>query len=181
MRGTGQSAIQTLDHDTPPERQLWCEVLNTAIDDAIHGSGDNGTIQTKINQTQAARRYLTEPNQSCTTVCYLAGVDPEAFYPRMRKRIAELPPAEEVVASKGRKSKKHTYLGRRLTCLEWSELTGLPTKIIKARFGDGWSPERALTTPYTSKGRTITPKPITPLTPTTANGGDTGEGQSCAA
>lgn len=50
------------------------------------------------------------------------------------------------------------YQGRTLSAREWSEITGIPTRMIRTRVrGLGWSAEKALTTPPEYR-RPITPK-----------------------
>ncbi len=85
------------------ERELWCEVLALAISDALTGvSGVSGTQLQKVRAIEAARRYLTEPNQDFNIVCARAGVDPDAARDRLAKQIANAPTPEQIVQRNGR-------------------------------------------------------------------------------
>lgn len=44
-------------------------------------------------------------------------------------------------------SRMITHNGQTLRSCEWAAITGVPAKLIRKRLNDGWSPEKALTTP----------------------------------
>lgn len=155
-----------------PRRDLWQAVLLTTVEDALIGAPSMAGHPkvTRIRQIEEARRYLTRPSKDLTTVCTLAGLDPEAVIDAMRKRIADAPSPEEL-ASSGRDSAKpkqppnipkpkrtpfrdqsFTINGETLTAAQWAERTGISVVTAQNRTnGLQWPVEVALTTP-TGKG-----------------------------
>ena len=152
---------------TLPERQLWAEVLAQEVLTA--GNGDTfthtGSIYESFKaQTQDSRNYVSKPNRDCYEVCYLAGIDPEAFQDRMRKHLADAPTIEELwerKRSRG-KPKVYSYKGHNLLTSEWANLTGMNEQTIRKRLSRGWTIEATVTTPWKSRNKEYEPKPITP-------------------
>lgn len=83
-----------------PEKALWQEVLLRVVDDALNGPIGVTGPENKMGEIRAARRYLTQPNQSLDTVCALAGFDMAFVMDRMRKLIADAPIPEELATNK---------------------------------------------------------------------------------
>lgn len=167
------------------ERNIWQAVLLQAVTDALEGvPGGMGNRDTRLRLTEDARRYLTRPSKDLSTVCALAGLDPEAVIERMRKQIAAAPTPEELIgaprrsrtyekkprapkpyktasAAIGRNSKEPALIafnGESLTVKEWSARTGINKASIYFRLGSGWTVEDALTVPNGGK-RQPAPEP----------------------
>lgn len=62
-------------------RQLWCAVLQTALDDARY----SGVAAEGITRRRHAVAWLVEPNPDFPVVCRLAGLDPMAVRERVRR------------------------------------------------------------------------------------------------
>lgn len=155
-----------------PEQKLWHEVLLRQVEDALHGpTGVNGKAH-RIAVVEAARALLTKRSQSLTTLCYLAGMEPDAVVSAMRKKIGNAPsPAELAGGTRTNRAsliprpdkpkaklvkyedRLITYSGKTLTMREWSERTGIPVKNIATRLRQDWSIERALTQPMGKRNR----------------------------
>lgn len=73
------------------EQQLWAAVLQNAIDDARGTVTGEGSRRASACETSRAREWLTKPNRDFNTVCYLAGLDPEAVRERVIARFAQRP------------------------------------------------------------------------------------------
>ena len=51
------------------------------------------------------------------------------------------------------------YNGEKKSILEWSELTGLSTSLIRSRYDRGWTPKEILTIPFGCKRSEIVDQP----------------------
>lgn len=70
-----------------PQRQLWCAVLDRAVEDFCQRRPtDDGTAR-EIIKDEAAK-FLLDPDgawaQSRRLICFCAGIDPDAFEERVR-------------------------------------------------------------------------------------------------
>ena len=142
-----------------PEQALWSEVLYSAVTDAVEGVAMIGSQSTesRANDNERARRYITVPNADFNQVCHLAGLDPYAVREHVSRQIAKAPtPAE--LASARRNGETLTCNGQTRTVTEWSKMIGLTTNTIRNRIKQGWTVEAALTEPagYRAKAE---PKP----------------------
>lgn len=70
------------------ENALWRAVIAQAISDATttHISGESRQQMRLVNAQ--ARRWLTKPSQDFTTVCAMAGVEPDTVRAFARQQIA---------------------------------------------------------------------------------------------
>ncbi|WP_169736951.1 hypothetical protein [Sulfitobacter noctilucae] len=138
-------------------QKLWLEVLSKAITDALEGAPSWSSD--RVEETHKARSYFTETNKDFTTVCNLAGVDPEAVRERMIKLIEAaatpellfgMPHAErrgQKLHSKPAHRRKLflTYKGERRRMTEWAKCFGINYRVLHNRIKNGWPVERALT------------------------------------
>lgn len=87
-------------HTENPQRALWQAILQTAVDDALTGSGGGtDTRERRLDMIHEARAYLTTPSADLTIVCLNAGLDPTAVIEHMTRRIAAAPSPQELVAA----------------------------------------------------------------------------------
>lgn len=152
--------MREADPSIHPERNLWCEVLLRAVDDALHGPQVNdGTSRLRV--ISEARSYLTTPSKDLSLVCSLAGVDMEALIDRMKRQLATAPTPEELIAgqkvsrvtitkrekpaTKKRTVQTYTHNGITDTVAGWSERTGIAKAVIANRLANGWDVADALT------------------------------------
>lgn len=105
------------------------------------------------------RKTYTHKGKSLTAAQWAArlGISTGSFYERLRKyktsdayRIFEKP-----------RIGLHTYGGFTGTLDQWEIKTGIPKKTLQSRLYEGWSYERAFTTPY--QQRNDVKKPLTKL------------------
>jgi hypothetical protein len=153
-----------------PRQALWQEVLLRTIDEALLGPQMVPNRAKAIQLCIQARAYLTRPSDDLTTVCSLAGIDPDAMMERMRAKIAAAPTPAEVIDGKrvsravmGKRKDHHprkrtkqtiTYEGETLTLAEWSLRTGLAASTIYRRDSQGWTAHDTLTmTPLQGRER----------------------------
>lgn len=145
-----------------PQRALWQAVLAQAVEDALYGAplsdSGSGDKQHRIRATKSTRDWLTTPSRDLAEVCHLAGLDPQAVMQHMRKRIAEAPTPEELVARrkppkpkpapkppKQRNPTHYTLNGETLHISEWAARCGVAVNTIRNRISKGWPIEAALT------------------------------------
>ena len=136
-----------------PEQTLWSEVLYLAVIDALEGMticGGTANPDTRSRQTEAARRYFTQPSADFAMVCNMAGLDPVAVREHITRQISTAPTPAEIAARGGRRKPDRTYTfnDQTLTLKQWAEITGLPLTTLRTRSVQGWSVERMLTAPH---------------------------------
>ncbi|MCV3766477.1 hypothetical protein [Rhizobium sp. TRM95796] len=107
---TNTSAIEFEDARALPHvfSDLWHTVLQTAIEDAIHGPPHAGSHTQKLREIEAARAYILKPNPDFAEVCTLAGCDPEAVRDRVAIMISKAPSADTLAAAQEKKKPIHT-------------------------------------------------------------------------
>jgi len=144
------------------EQTLWREVLLITVQDALTGSAATGHSGGKqIEETQAARRYVTVPNPDFDLVCTMADLDPVAVREAMIKRLAHAPTPETLGAKKRQKprelvsGKLISFNGESLPASAWAKRLGLSTQTIHLRLKNGWSVELTVTTPPKSRRRGV--------------------------
>jgi hypothetical protein len=83
----------TMKHDNghEPEKELWCNVIRQAFDDALAPPSKNASE--KVRQAfefdrQRAVDWLTKPNLDFVQACHLAGVDPGYIRDNAKKVLA---------------------------------------------------------------------------------------------
>lgn len=133
-------------------QNLWQQVLQVAVDDALVGNSDSGASKAaRIHATHLTRTYLTKPNQDFDDVCHLAGLDPVAVREAMSKKIAAAPTIEELFNSNRRRratiERQLTFKGHTRTITQWCKHTGLTPVAINTRLKSGWTVERTLSEP----------------------------------
>lgn len=136
--------------DTKSEQGLWCAVLEHAINDAVNGAIGCAHRSNRTHETEKARQYFEKRSADFNTVCYLAGVDPDAVHERISKKIAEAPAIEDLFKGKRRYSLEHKELtvnGETRTYQEWANRSGKAARQIRSRIVAGWTPERAVYQP----------------------------------
>ena len=146
------------------EQNLWREVLLVTVQDALNGCPSSGTPKAaRLKATHDARRYLTVPNPDFDMVCTLADFDPVAVREGMIKRLADAPTPDDTGATKRQASREQhsgkliTYNGEAQRASAWAKRIGVSTQTIHARLKWGWSVERTVTTPPTSRRRGVGP------------------------
>jgi len=76
-----------------PERQLWCAVLDRAIQDAADRVGAVGSDPVRRRLSSDARRWFLENTPDYRYVCESAGIDPDELRSRiMNRTLVEGPP-----------------------------------------------------------------------------------------
>ena len=81
-----------------PERQLWCAVLDRAIQDAADRVGAVGSDPVRRRLSSDARRWFVENGVDYRYVCESAGIDPDELRSRiMRRTLVEGPPMPAVL------------------------------------------------------------------------------------
>ena len=66
-----------------PERQLWCAVLDRAMQDAADRVGAVGSDPVRRRLSSDARRWFAENSRDYRYVCESAGIDPDELRSRM--------------------------------------------------------------------------------------------------
>lgn len=141
------------------ERDLWLAVLQQAVADATSPAGPE---ESRRNIQREALQWLKPGNADFQEVCYLADVDPDAFYEGFCRAYPDIKLFGEYSKRFHVKvSMKHKYVAfdQALTLDEWSEKSGIKVGTLASRLRQGWSIEVALTTPATIGRRPK--KPIT--------------------
>jgi hypothetical protein len=84
----GARVVTVLDDDADEKhnRQLWCAVINQAIEDAMSKrTSSNASMSRQLrNNQQSALRWLLDGGKDFAAVCALAGLDPEAVRDRLK-------------------------------------------------------------------------------------------------
>lgn len=134
-------------------------MLLRALDDALIGPTSDGESRTTRHRAILdARSFLARPSKDLTTVCALAGLDPEAVIDRMVARIAAAPSPEDLLDNrKAHRPPKPTRPEpeRRVVAVYtmngqthtrgMAEIIGIDKHLIYTRLSNGWSVEEALT------------------------------------
>lgn len=145
-----------------PERALWVAVLAQAIEDAMVGPGGSFSPDQRLVAIHNARAYVTTPSRDLAQVCNGAGIDPQAFLERMKRRLADAPSPEELLADRKThkpkatpkpksekvipfRSRPVTIDGQTKTVTEWCEIAGIAVGTAHSRTFKGWSIEDAVT------------------------------------
>jgi hypothetical protein len=82
--------------DQSRERQLWCAVIERAVQDAIRPDGPTGTTSEQRRQREEARRWFVENSHDFRVACDAAGFDPDC----VRDRVLRM--ADATVETTGR-------------------------------------------------------------------------------
>lgn len=130
--------------DKGDEQPLWRAVITQAIEDATTFSS---VARVAIDRDQA-RKWFTDNGSDFRDVCALADLDPLKVRAYALKRIAEAD-ANPIVRTFRRKIKTYEHDGERLTIDEWSSRLGINASTLSSRLKNGWTLDRALTTPVT--------------------------------
>jgi hypothetical protein len=72
-----------------PERQLWCAVLDRAIQDAADHVAAAGSDPARRRLRSDAQRWFVENGTDYRYVCESAGIDPDELRARMLRRGEE--------------------------------------------------------------------------------------------
>ena len=78
-------APQTSDHS--PERQLWCAVIERAVQDAIDHVGAVSEGPARNRAREEARQWFIENSRDFQKTCDAAGYDPDFLRSRVLKLI----------------------------------------------------------------------------------------------
>jgi hypothetical protein len=81
--------------DHSRERQLWCAVIERAVQDAIRADGPGGATPEQARQRDEARRWFAENGHDFRLACDAAGFNPDTVRDRVL-RMADV--AEEAAA-----------------------------------------------------------------------------------
>ena len=169
------------------ERDLWCAVLENAINEARGARIPGDTEGTSALHRRQAHDWITKPNRDFTLVCHLAGFDPEAVRERAVKLLAEpyVPRRQrqrsDAPKRTGRtsvKAKRITFKGETHTLSEWAKITGLSVGTINSRLRRGWTVERMLTEPMLSRSQCSRQRKARGRSRTSKNSEGTGAGAS---
>jgi len=69
--------------DHSRERQLWCAVIERAVQDAIRPDAPGGTTPEHARQREEARRWFAENGHDYRVACDAAGFDPDFLRDRV--------------------------------------------------------------------------------------------------
>ena len=127
-------------------QHLWQSVLLQAVTDAMQEPNPTDR-RAGASSLEKGRAYILEPHQDFATLCYLAGLNPDAVREGVIRRIAEHAADPTLRLTLGRKAKSYTHKGRSLTAFQWANEVGLPQSVLSQRFRRGWPIEEALTAP----------------------------------
>jgi len=70
-----------IDHSR--ERQLWCAVIERAVQDAIRPDGPGATAPEHVRQREEARRWFADNSHDFRSACDAAGFDPDFLRDRV--------------------------------------------------------------------------------------------------
>ncbi|MYZ46462.1 hypothetical protein [Propylenella binzhouense] len=135
-----------MDDEALRMRALWAAVLLQAITDATA----NPVASTEVLATARARDWFKGNATDFREVCEAAGLDPVRIHREALDRIAEAEARDGVMTGRGLGRSEHrtfTFNGRTLPLPAWSRETGIGLTQLHYRHRQGWSAERALTTP----------------------------------
>lgn len=65
------------------ERQLWCAVIERAVQDAVRPDGIAGTTPEHVRHREEARRWFAENGHDFRAACDAAGFDPDFLRDRV--------------------------------------------------------------------------------------------------
>ena len=71
-------------------RRLWCAVLQQAIDDIFVGTDRQGLDRVVAMKFLFDKKRISLWRQQREHICYLAGIDPEAFNDAVRRKARKL-------------------------------------------------------------------------------------------
>lgn len=74
--------------DHSRERQLWCAVIERAVQDAVRPDGVPGATPEQTRQRDEARRWFADNGHDFRIACDAAGFDPDTLRDRVL-RMAE--------------------------------------------------------------------------------------------
>lgn len=77
--------------DHSRERQLWCAVIERAVEDATRRAGWSSLSREQLRDRQEARRWFAENGAHYRMACDSAGIDPDL----LRKHVLRMSEAAE--------------------------------------------------------------------------------------
>jgi hypothetical protein len=138
--------------------ELWRAVILQAIDDATRDKPVACNAANPIADRDAARAWLTSDGADFAQVCALAELDHDAVRLFAAKQIETAADHEPTDGAPRRAGRRITFNGQGKTVTEWAEGLGLSVQSLRQRLHDGWTVERALTTPPMNTKRKSTPR-----------------------
>lgn len=75
--------------DHSRERQLWCAVIERAVQDAVRLDGPSGATPEQTRQRDEARRWFAENGHDFRIACDAAGFDPDTLRDRVLRMADE--------------------------------------------------------------------------------------------
>lgn len=138
-----------------PEQALWRAVITQAIADA------SGKTNCTSFERRVALDWLFKPDGNFNSVCALADLDPDYTRKLARQHIEKH--AHKAAAKSAGKPSRTTRLGKgqlyefggkTLTIKEWANEIGCTYATLYHRVANGWSIDRALSTPFANRNTT---------------------------
>ncbi|WP_139315130.1 hypothetical protein [Mongoliimonas terrestris] len=130
-------------------KNLWCAVIAQALLDATSTLTPSSGGQ-EILQIREAQSWFLHAGKDFRTVCDLADLDWRQVQKHAIQQMNEAPAKSQI------RNEKIEHDGKYHTLREWSQITGLPIKIIRSRLKAKWPIERALTEQLNKERQEIT-------------------------